>query len=428
MENFDFTSEYFFEISRRCKYNERMAENYEKMADNQYDKIFPLDERDVDLHVRRYSPDYLRMETYVNRAKSIRNCMRYGWLSDYYRLQRVKVVQGVNRCRDRFCYNCQSLDALQRFHEYAPFIDSFSDRFDIYHVVLSQPNVPGFILSQTMDLMQQSFSKLIGYLSGKKKLRDIPLKEMYGFEGAVRAFEVSQNDEDTYYHPHLHVLLVLKKGLSMEPKHKTMFSKDYTGRREERLFSDFEVFLQRIWYLLMNRIKVTKKNLEALPKVGKRSYPDGFSCYCENAHGHYHEVFKYATKGSFKNQSILNDYDCFETLYRALYKRRVYQTYGCLYDCGGEEVDMNVLHEDNFNPADLADMCFNEIIECLGKVEQPVRVVEDLTDILRAKVAEEERSVKYLSAQSIRHLFDESPPEQRAELKTKLIAYFWQGV
>ena len=39
---FDFTHEYFLDISRKCRYNEKMAEFYERMADLEYDKLYPI--------------------------------------------------------------------------------------------------------------------------------------------------------------------------------------------------------------------------------------------------------------------------------------------------------------------------------------------------------------------------------------------------
>lgn len=420
MEKFDFNSEYFLEISQKCRYNERMAEWYRRMADEQFDYLYPLMQREES---RRFSidPEYRKMCTYSNRAHNIETCMRDGWTSDYYRMHGVKIIKTVNRCKDRFCYNCQSMDSLQRFHEYAPVIDRFAEKYDIFHVVFSQPNVPGFILNQTLDLMYKSFSRLIGFMSGKKKIKGLDLKGKYGFEGCVRALEVSQNDKDSYFHPHFHCMWALKKGIDVTPKHRNMFTKDHTHRREDRLFSDLEVFLQRIWYLLLNGIKVTKKNLEDLPQVeGKRSYPDGFSCYAEPAQGHYHEVFKYATKGSYSNGSILNDYDCFITLYKSLYHRRVYQTYGCFYG-----IDMNELHDDGFSPGDLADLCFRELLEKLNSAETPEIVIESLADILKVKVSEEDKGVKYISVLSIRRAFDEAPAELRPKLKEKIVSFIW---
>lgn len=424
MADFDFTNEYFLDVSRKCRYNENMADFYERLADMEYDKLYPLDKRDYDRSVLQslyHDPVYKKMNTYKNRAKAVRLCMRYGWTSDYYRMNGIKIVRGVKRCRDRFCYNCQSMDALQRFHQYAPLIDKFSEKFDIYHCVFSQPNVPGFLLKQTLDLMQTSFSRFIGFMSGKKKIRGLDLVGQYGFVGAVRALEVSQNDNDKNYHPHFHCMVVLKKGIDVTPKHRNMFSVDRTHRREDRLFSDFEVFLQRIWYLLMNKITVTKKNLDALPQIGGRSYPDGFSCYAENARGHYHEIFKYCTKGSYKNGSILYDFECARTLHDALFRRKVYQTYGCFYG-----IDMNEI-KDCFTASDddPADVCFNEILARLNETEEPLRIVEDLVDILKLKVPAEGKGIRYISVQSIRYAYDETPPEERAALKDKIIRFLW---
>lgn len=418
MSVFDYTSEYFLDVARKCRYNEKIALFYERMSELHYDELYPLYERDYDRQVILHNNDYKDMVKYAKRAEYVRTCMRYGWVSDYYRMHGVKVVTGVNRCRDRFCYNCQSMDALQRFHEYAPVIDKFSGKFDIYHVVLTQPNVPGFLLNNTLDLMQKSLSRLVGFMTGKKKIRGLDLVGAYGFVGAVRALEVARNDDNTYYHPHYHCMWIMKKGIDVTPKYFNSFSRDYTHRREDRKFTDFEVFLQRIWYLLMNGIKVTKNNLENLPHFpGGKSYPDGFSCYAENAKGHYHEVFKYCTKGSYKNGSILEDFECFRTLHDALFRRKVYQTYGCLYG-----FDMDVVHE-GVRTKDISDLCYNELIAKFRELEEPVKVVEDLAEIIRSKLKDE--PMKYISLQSIRFAFDECPEDKREQLKGLIIGSIW---
>ncbi len=427
MAEFEFTNEYFLEVSQRCRYNDTLAEFYEIMADMEYDKLYPLMERDADLGRRALTFNGCsldkKMQTYRNRAERMRQCMRASWMSDYYRMSGVKVVKSVQRCHDRFCYNCQSVDALQRFYEYAPLIDGFKKNYDIYHCVFTQPNVPGFLLTQTLDLMYKSFSKFIGYMSGKKRIRGIDFKEEYGFVGAVRALEVSQNDKDAYYHPHFHCMVVLKKGIDVTPRYRNMFSVDHTHRREDRLFSDFEVLLQRLWYLLMNGLKVTKANIENLPQFAGRKFPDGFSCYAENAEGRYHEIFKYATKGSYKNGSILTDFECARTLFDALYRRKIYQTYGCFYG-----IDMNEVHE-TLCPTAPADICFEEIVSKLDELEEPESVMETLHDILQAQIPNENRrGVRYISSQSIRNVYANTPPEQQGDLKKRIISCLWNYI
>lgn len=419
MAEFDLNKEYFYDISQKCRYNEKIAMFYERFSEMNYDELYPLLERDIDRRELYHNQAYLDGIKYRKRAQYLRTCMRTGWTSDYYRFQNVKVVKGVNRCRDRFCYNCQSQDALQRFYEYSPLIDTYSKDYDIYHVVFSQPNVPGFILNQTLDLMQKSFSRLVGFLSGKKNIRGLDLVGNYGFQGAVRALEISRNANDNNYHPHYHCMVVLKKGIDITPRHFNSFSKDRTHRKEDRLFSDLEVFFQRIWYLLINGIRVTKKNLETLPQFpGGKSYPDGFSCFAENAKGHYHEIFKYSTKGAFKNGSITDDFECFRTLHDALFKRKVYQTYGCFYG-----IDMDVVH-DNFVKQDISDICYNEILERLNSLEKPQTVIEDLKEILKVKM-NTQSAATYLNLQSVRHAFEQYPPDKRQELKKLIISYFW---
>lgn len=413
--------EYFLDVARKCQYNEKIAAFYKLMADMHYDELYPLFERDYDRNMLFCNSDYVDMFKYAKRADHVRGCMRYAWESDYYRLHALKVVTRVNRCRDRFCYNCQSWDALQRYYEYAPLIDKFSTKFDVYHVVLTQPNVPGFLLKNTLDLMQKSLSRLIGFLSGKKKIRGLDLVGAYGWQGAVRALEVARNDNDSYYHPHYHGMFIMRKGIDVTPRHFNMFSVDHSHRKEDRYFSDFEVFLQRVWYLLLNGLTVNKKNLEDLPQFpGGKSYPDGFSCYAENAQGHYHEVFKYCTKGSYKNGSITEDFECFRTLYDALYRRKIYQTYGCLYG-----LDMDVVH-DGLIPENVPDICFNEVLDKLVELETPVKVVEGLDDIIIKQFKGD--SIKYISSQSFRHMYEELSEEDKPRFKELVMLEFWDRI
>ena len=74
---------------------------------------------------------------------------------------------------------------------------------------------------------------------------------------------------------------------------------------------------------------------------------------------------------------------------------------------------------------DPAGVCFNEILARLNEMEEPLRIVEDLVDILKLKVPAEGKGICYISVQSIRYAYDETPPEDRAALKDKIIRFLW---
>lgn len=349
----------FLATSRRCHYNEFIADFYERFADEQQ---MPL--RITSSGAIEYGKD----ENFVRRAKRVRECCS-SWTFDFYRRVKFKNLIRVDRCDDRFCLNCQALAADRRYAQYGPILDSYSSTNDIYHVVFTVPNVDADRLADTVTLMLDRFAYLIRFFQGSKKIRGVNF-EKYGFIGAVRALEITVSKRNGSYHPHLHCMFILKKDLDMSKIFWTRFSEDRTGRTSTRLFSEFEILLQRIWCLLILKEKVTKETIENINDVC--GYPDGFSVVADLSNGDYHEVFKYAIKGTFKNETLFH-YKAFLTLYIALFDRRCYQTYGCLskYDFNSYDDSIGLLSADQALDAFLAS--FNEL---------PVRIQELLSEIL----------------------------------------------
>ena len=91
------------------------------------------------------------------------------------------------------------------------------------------------------------------------------------------------------YHPHLHCLLILKKDLGL---HKYIIHPSYSynhGIFSGRKFSDFEILIQKIWWLLVNGNKVQLDKIDVVP--------EGYSCTLDLTEDkEWHEVFKYVTK------------------------------------------------------------------------------------------------------------------------------------
>jgi hypothetical protein len=363
----------FGKVSRRIKKNDVIADYYMQLYDETEDETLP-----------RW-------------ADRIKSCCKL-WDVDYYRFQGVKDIKRTNLCRSRFCDNCGNAQAIQRENKYAPFLDALARLYDIYHVVFTWPNSMPDEFLPSVDNAYKQFAYMIRLFTGHNKIRGISF-EGYGFLGAVRALEITKNKYDGTFHPHFHCLFILKKGLRLDQRRKHVNSFSFSNpdikkshkRREygapERYFSDFEILLQKIWYLRFNGIKVTRDSISNLK--------EGYSVICDNAEGKYHEVFKYATKGIFKETedgTPLNGYNDFVPLYYTLYRRKLIQGYGLLNKYKFEitlELDAK------------ADEEYNRIIDVLRELESPERVFEYLTEIQSQLQTKE---VTYISRASVAQL------------------------
>lgn len=168
------------------------------------------------------------------RAKSIRVCGRF-WDTDYYRLQQVKDIKRVNLCRDKFCFNCQSMLAIKRQAKYMPILDSLYSNYTFCHMVVTIPNVTGEELLPSVEKMYKKFKHLTRLLSGDKKVHNLDFLQ-YGYAGGLRALEVSFNRDRGDYHPHFHVILLLRKNLDFgSAKYRNCFS--YDRGMESRRFT-----------------------------------------------------------------------------------------------------------------------------------------------------------------------------------------------
>lgn len=394
------THDDFLAVSRRVHYNNGIAGFYEKYAE---EIKIPFASRDGEI---RYGKD----PQLLRRAKSVKECgtsMDF----DYYKVQGVKKLVFMNRCKDRFCLNCQAMEADQRYAEYAPVLDGFQKKYDLYHVVLTVPSVDAEFLSDTITLMFDRFSYLIRFFDGRKKIRNVDFGR-YGCVGAVRSLEITYNKSKNSYHPHLHCIFILKKNLNLAHVYWNRFSVDNKPdpRKQTpmRLFSELELLIQRVWCLLILRIEVTKYNIEHIEEVS--AYPDGFSCIAELANGDYHEIFKYATKGSFKDGTLFR-YEVFIELFKALFRHRCYETYGIL-----KKYDFNQIDEELglMTP----DKAFDLFIAHLQLKECPVRIQETLDEILEK--TKKDGEIVYVSNATYSRHFKALSEEDKIETLKKL--------
>ena len=346
----------------RIKYNQEIAATYEKIYKDYGESRFK------------------------NKATAVKYCFKY-WDTEYYRIQAVKDIKRINLCRDLFCPNCQHNLSQEREQKYAPALDMLKKDFGVYHVVFTVPNCTGAELKGTINKMYSKFVYVNQYLQGKRKIKDVDL-EYYGYAGNVRALEVSVNREKgspDAYHPHFHCIFLMKKRLTLKKYIINRFSFDSTGKRNAPTkFSEFEIFLQKLWYCLYNGIPASKKNVEV---------SEGYSVKVEACpKGKYHQVFKYAVGGLFKkgNVNILSNENDLHNLDEALRKRKMLQGYGAFRKLkfDDEEVEAE------------KDRIYEEIKSELQKWEEPVFAVQSLKEV--KEDYEKHPEIKYISRNGIK--------------------------
>lgn len=290
--------------------------------------------------------------------ENISNCNSW-WLMDHYKQQKVKDFKKTNLCKDKFCNNCKKVKQASRLAKFMPMIEDLSKDKYLYHMVLTVPNCNGDDLKDVIrDKIFKSFAYLIDYLKIKKKIKGLDF-EQYSYSGAIRSLEVTYRRDD--YHPHLHCIIALEKPLDDNRYIKNTYSR--SRKNGYRKFTEFEILIQKIWYLLNTGERVTKKAIDNLEL--------GYSCTIDPIdESSVYEVFKYMTKATDEKNNILT-YQNFKDLYFALYRVRQIQGYGCFYNVKDDD---SIIEE--------VDYFYNKYIEELQKQENPVEVCETPQDLL----------------------------------------------
>ena len=291
-------------------------------------------------------------------AENIANCNRY-WTLDYYKEQKIKDFKRTNLCKDKFCNNCKIVKQASRLAKFMPMIEELSKDKYLYHMVLTVPNCKGSELKETIrEKIFKNFYILNRYLKLEKSIKGLDF-EKYGYEGSIRSLEITFKGDD--YHPHLHCIIALNNQLDDNRYIKNTFSK--SRKNGYRKFTDFEILIQKIWYLLNNGLRVTKRSIDDLEI--------GYSCTVDSVdRSSVFEVFKYMTKSTDEKGNLLT-YENFKVLREALYRVRQIQGYGCFY---------NVVDDDSI--IDEADDLYNTIVELLKAKEDPLEVCETPEDLL----------------------------------------------
>lgn len=359
LQEIEIKKDFLANILKNQVYNEDVILKYYNKLQYEYLDFIKDDIQftDDDLEISIERMKVLKQINFDNKISSLKNCNSW-WLLDVYKNQGVKDFKKTNLCKDKFCNNCKKVKQASRMSRFIPQIEKIKEDNSLSLLTLTVPNCNGTDLNDTIKRMFKSFAYLIDYLKLKKKIKGLDFSR-YGYEGALRSLEVTFSGDN--YHPHIHVVIAL--GKDYKPSKNIINTYSYSYGELKRAFSEFEVLIQKIWYLLMNGQKVTLKAIEGLE--------EGYSCTLDDIEdSSYYEVFKYMTKATDENDNILT-YDNFKVLYFALHRVRQIQGYGIFYN-----------FKDDDSIVDEVDDLYNVIVNMLKAKEDPEEVSQTPLDLL----------------------------------------------
>lgn len=336
-ENFEVNNDFIMDIHNNHEYNKIIVEYYKRLIEEQgsvllkFGSMIPL-----------------------SKVHELENCNKF-WNIDIYQKNCIKDYVGTYLCRDKFCNNCKKVKQAVRMSRYIDFIKEYKD--NLYHCVFTVPNCQGVDLYTTLRKMIKTFRKLIRIIRGN--YRCFVNFKKYNYLACLRSLEITFKED--IYHPHFHCAFVFKN-LDLEKNIVNKYS--YSNKSNEiRLFSEFEILLQKLWYMLYNDISITKENFDNLDC--------GYSCMVDKFRDDdYMELFKYMTKSTDENDNLLT-YDNFKTLYFATFGIKQIQGYGLFYNIKDDDITQDEI-----------DSVYVSIKNFLNSDEKPIMTSEKPFDLL----------------------------------------------
>ena len=217
-------------------------------------------------------------------------------------------VTSANFCRQRLCPMCQRRRSLRTYSAVSKVYELANKTgYQFLHVVLTVPNCPAAALNNTCDFLFKQSSLLFrksddvhtkAACKGNEDIKKLRRNIKNSFKGVFRALEITFNDKLSIdhpfaFHPHLHCLVAVRKSY--------FTSRDYISHEK----------LKKVWGTLTGI-----ENVQVF--IGR------VTDQCASIA----EVAKYAVK-PFKGDVTV---EVLETLHKALFNRRLVQTFGIFRD------------------------------------------------------------------------------------------------
>ena len=185
-------------------------------------------------------------------------------------------------CKNKLCPMCNWRRSMKYSYQTSRIVDEAIKQKPKAHflfLTLTLKNVAGDDLNKTLTLLTQSFDRLFRRAKVKKNLI-----------GYLRSVEVTHNEDDNSYHPHIHVLMMVRSSFFQSKK-------DYITQKE---WGD-------MWSQSLKADYVPVVDIRAVKEKGK------------GMRGAILESAKYPTKPiklDVENKQVVDD------LYNGLYRKR----------------------------------------------------------------------------------------------------------
>ena len=125
--------------------------------------------------------------------------------------KKEKRLKGANFCRLRTCPMCNWRKSLKMFGQTSKITDKILEQLPttrFIFVTFTVKNCDADKISQTIDMMNMGFKRLTDKSKGVK----ITEKFKNNMLGYMRAIEVTYNQQEDTYHPHIHCIFAVKAG------------------------------------------------------------------------------------------------------------------------------------------------------------------------------------------------------------------------
>lgn len=248
-------------------------------------------QKHIKLEVERLAEYYQNMGL-LKKADRLLHCGDYLELLADQHFTKLK-IKTANFCRDsKVCPFCAQRKQKQDALALSTMVKAMPDSARLKFVTLTIPNVWDN-LGNAVDLLNQSFKKLINYNQ---------LKKVY--LGAVKSLEVTYSP-NTGYHPHLHVLFAFRSSIDRENWIR---------------FDDWLAIWRDCTGLPISRSAISIKKSERTKPWKQDELAE------EPIISHYDAVFGYLSKQKIKLDNV--DLDAFEEIYRGTFNKKMLTYHG----------------------------------------------------------------------------------------------------
>jgi plasmid rolling circle replication initiator protein Rep len=230
--------------------------------------------------------------TFLKELDALQECGSFLVFRHYYELEKYRMLAGCTCKKHLLC----SLCAIRRAAKYVAVYDEKikqvqadpDQSFDFLFITLTIKN--GSDLAERYNHLRESFKKLLQLRKDSLKTR-VKNKTLFRFvEGAIFSYEVTFNDETEEYHPHLHMIALVKKGTFN-------FQENTQGKKPVKFVPELWAGLVQDWKEITGDSKIIDVRLID-DEEGKMSA--------------LVETFKYALK--FSEMPVAIQLNCYKTL------------------------------------------------------------------------------------------------------------------